>query len=131
MTISKQTKLILLAIAFTLIVGAIVWSFTRGTTGALAKLCAQMETFGYKLIPDDLFIAFDSDDTTIETVLSGKPNHEIVSLSKEKGFKADLTAPGGVTVILSKLDDGILTLYLLNGEIQLAFIETKDGVRGL
>ena len=51
----------------------------------------------------------------------------MAELSRASGFDADITKSGEVTILLANSKSGVITLYLVDGVIELAFIQTGEG----
>ena len=51
----------------------------------------------------------------------------MVSAAKQAGFAADMDRRGEVSILLYQCDKGVMTIYLIDGEIELCFIQTQSG----
>ncbi|HWR24199.1 MAG TPA: hypothetical protein VN366_12055, partial [Feifaniaceae bacterium] len=67
-------------------------------------------------------------------LLSGAELDAAISASKETGFPSDVNKTGDVTLIMANAGgDDVITLYLVNGEIELAFVQVtgSDAIKAL
>ena len=103
---------------------AAVWSlFLSG--GAGAALASKMNSYGYTLTADDLYPAGEWKNISIRTLLSGAQLDAAISASKQAGFPSDVEKTGDVTLLMANVGgDDVITLYLVDGEIELAFVQT-------
>ena len=51
----------------------------------------------------------------------------MVSAAKQAGFAADMDRRGEVSILLYQCEKGVMTIYLIDGEIELCFIQTQSG----
>lgn len=129
MRFDDKTRRVVFAVALCIIVLCTVWMLVRGTTSERNKVCGMLNEYGYSFYEDDLLIAFDSADTTIKEVLADNTEADMekaVSVSKQAGFRSDVEKRGGVTLMLAHDGTDVITLYLVDGEAELCFIETQD-----
>ncbi len=119
---ARRRKGFLLAAGALLLIAA-VWSlFLSG--GAGAALAAKMNSYGYTLTPDDFYPAGEWKNTNIRTLLSGAQLDAAISVSKQAGFPSDVEKTGDVTLLMANAGgDDVITLYLVDGEIELAFVQ--------
>ena len=129
---ARRRKGFLIAAGVLLLVAA-VWSlFLSG--GAGAALASKLNSYGYTLTADDLYPAGEWKDTSIKTLLSGAELGPAISASKQAGFPSDVDKTGTVTLVMANVGgDDVITIYLVNGEIELAFVQVTgtDAVKVL
>ena len=127
-SMNKKTRLTLLGIAAGLLLLAVLWLVFRSSASSLNAVAKQINSYGYGFIADDLVIAYDNADTSIADVLDGIDLEDAVQASREAGFPSDVQRTGGVTLMLAEDDfGGVVTIYLVDGEIELCFVQTTDG----
>ncbi len=122
--IGKRGKWILLIAAGALLVAAFLWNAHLSATSEGARLCRTVNEFGYALHPDDLYPAGVWNDTSIRALLPETELAEAVAASKSAGFPSDIDRAGQVTLVMANVgDDDVVTLYLVEGEIELGFVQ--------
>ena len=100
---------------------------------ALQAVARAVNGRGYAITSEDLYVYDSRTDTDIKSVLAsgaGITQSDIESmaeLSRASGFDADITKSGEVTILLANSKSGVITLYLVDGVIELAFIQTGEG----
>ena len=119
---ARRRRIFLIAAGALLLIAA-VWSlFLSG--GAGAALASKMNSYGYTLTPDDFYPAGEWKNTSIRTLLSGAQLDAAISVSKQAGFPSDVEKMGDVTLLMANAGgDDVITLYLVDGEIELAFVQ--------
>lgn len=122
----KKTRYIMLSVAAALVLLAVLWAVFRAPSGALYTVANKINSFGYSFVPDDLLIAYDNANISIAEVMEGVDLEKAVEASRESGFPSDVDKVGGVTLILANDEGNIVTVYLVDGEIELGFIQTAD-----
>ena len=127
-SMDKKTRLTLLCVAAGLLLLAVLWLVFRSPSSSLNIVANKINAYGYSFLPDDLLIAYDNANTSIADVLEGVDLEEAAQASREAGFPSDVNRIGGVTLMLAEDPDGdIITIYLVDGEIELCFAQTADG----
>lgn len=128
----KQKKRILLLTAMLLLVVALFWNFTLNKNGEGARLARKLNAeYGYALQATDIYPAADWQDTSIQALLPQDDLTEAVQVSRSAGLPSDIGRVGHVTLVLANAQaDVVITLYLLDGDIELGF-EQQTGVTGL
>lgn len=128
---ARRRRGFLIAAGVLLLVAA-VWSlFLSGGTGA--ALASTLNSYGYALIADDIYPAGEWKDTSIQALLSDAELTAAISASKQAGFPSDVTKTGTVTLVMANVENDVITLYLVDGEIELAFVQAagSDAVKPL
>lgn len=120
---------ITLAIAAALLVTAVLLSMDIARDDPLTDLANEINSYGYSLTAEDFYVLGGAEGQSIEQVLSteGTDLTPAVTASRAAGFPADTQTAGDVTALLAKTAQGVLTVYLLNGSIELCFLQTEDG----
>jgi len=123
----KKTRTILLIVAAALLAAAAFLYFTSDDS-ALQAVCEKVNAFGYDFAPDDWYAAGGQADTTIAALSGSEDLSEAVVASKAAGFPSDTQKHGEVVLLLGQLgNDDVVTVYIVNGEIELCFVQTLDG----
>ena len=129
---AKKRKYFLLAAGALLLIAA-VWSlFLSNGTGS--TLAAKLNTYGYSLTADDIYPAGEWKDTTIRALIGDTGLDAAIAASKQAGFPSNIDHTGTVTLIMANTaGDEVITVYLLGGEIELAFVQVagSDAVKAL
>ncbi len=127
----RHTRTMLTLIAVGIIIAAAVWSVIISQNDPLEAIAKELNTHGYSIYGDDLYILGGQKDTTIRELLAGGDDAEeidtIIDAAKEAGFEANVDKRGEVSILLYRLDSGVMTIYLIDGQIELCFIQTDDG----
>lgn len=127
----RHTRTMLTLIAVGIIIAAAVWSGIISQNDPLEAVAAELNAHGYSMRGDELYILGGKADSTIREVLSGSEDAAeaelIVSAAKQVGFAADIDRRGEVSILLYQCDKGVMTIYLIDGEIELCFIQTDGG----
>ncbi|MEN6472205.1 MAG: hypothetical protein ABFC62_12120 [Clostridiaceae bacterium] len=127
MVTDKKTRLIFLAVAAVLLAVAAVLYFTADNSG-LKELCGSVNAFGYDFVPDDWYAAGGEADSTILSLADGEDLSEVAAASLSAGFPSDVEKRGEVVLLLARTEnDDVVTAYVVNGEIELCFVQTLDG----
>ena len=131
-TMPKKTRYIMLGVAAGLLLLVVIWFIFRSSAYGLNEVAEKINSYGYSFLSDDLFVAYDNADTSIADVMEDVDLTSAVEASRMAGFSSDVYKRGGVTLILANSGDDIVTVYLVDGEIELCFIQTTNGnVRAL
>ena len=129
---ARRRRGFLIAAGALLLVAA-VWSlFLSG--GAGAALANTLNSYSYTLTADDLYPAGEWKNTNVKTLLSDAELTAAISVSKQAGFSSDVTKTGTVTLVMANVGgNDVITLYLVDGEIELAFVQVtgSDAVKAL
>ena len=132
--IGKRGRWILLIAAGVLLVAAFLWNARLNSTSEGARLCRIVNEFGYALHPDDLYPTGAWNDTSIRALLPETELSDAVAASKSAGFPSDIDRAGQVTLVMANVgNDDVVTLYLVDREIELGFVQVAgtQGVRAL
>lgn len=127
----RHTRTMLTLIAVGIIIAAAVWSIIISKNDPLEAVAAELNAHGYSLRGDDLYILGGRVDSTVREALEGSTDADglelIVSAAKQAGFAADIDRRGEVSILLYQCEKGVMTIYLIDGEIELCFIQTDGG----
>ncbi len=123
----EKTKNILMIIAAALLVSAIIMRFQISENDEMAIITNKLSEYGYYISDDSVYIAGDYPNTTISDLLSGIELSQAVNASLESGFPSNIDKRGDIVLILAatKAQD-VITLYMLNGEMELCFIQRPN-----
>ena len=126
---SARGRTVTLAVAAALLVIAVVLSVGIARNDPLADLADEINRFGYTLRAEDFYVLGGAEDQSIAQVLADEETGlaAVVAASVQAGFPADTQTAGDVTVLLAKTGKGVVTVYLLNGIVQLCFLQTENG----
>lgn len=126
--LTKRTRLILLIAAGALILMAAIWSLVLYNTGDGDRICRQINAFGYTFAPDDLYVAGTWENSSIRALLPEEELTSAIEASLRAGFPSDVDQVGAVALLLANpAADDAVTLFLVNNEIELAFVQTAGG----
>ena len=130
-TVKRHTRTMLTLIAVGIIIAAAVWSSIISKNDPLEAVAAELNAHGYSMRGDDLYILGGKADSTIREVLDGSIDAAeaelMVSAAEQAGFAADMDRRGEVSILLYQCEKGVMTIYLIDGEIELCFIQTQSG----
>lgn len=131
MVLGDKTRRIILISATAIIILCIVWYIVFGSNSEMSRIASFLRNYGYDIYEDELLIAYDNANTTIAEVLQSSNATEAdiqnaVNASKQKGFSSDIQRRGGVTLILANCEGDTVTLYLVDGEKELCFVQGAD-----
>ena len=124
---TKKTRTVLLAVAASLLFLVVLWIIFRSGGSSLKKVADEINKFGYNFTADDMLIAYDNSNASIAEVLDDVDLSEAVEASIKAGFPSDVNKIGGVTLILANDGNDIVTVYLVDGKIELCFVQTMGG----
>ena len=126
---SARGRTVTLAVAAALLVIAVVLSVGIARNDPLADLADEINRFGYTLRAEDFYMLGGAEDQSIAQVLADEETGlaAVVAASGQAGFPADTQTAGDVTVLLAKTGKGVVTIYLLDGSVQLCFLQTENG----
>lgn len=121
---SKRTRILLLALAGLLLIGALLLNASIQKNSRLAALARSLDAFGYAFAAEDLYVAHAGEAESIAALLVGIDLAEAAAASEAAGFPAILDRAGHVELVLAALAGGdVVTIFLLDGEIALAFVQ--------
>ena len=126
----NKTKRCVLAIAGALLLLALALHLSISGDDPVSDIVSTLRSYGYRVYDSDLYIAGDYRNTSIAALLPEKELEEARKASLKAGFPSDTERIGDVVLILSATREGeILTLYALDGELELCFIQYEDSKR--
>ncbi len=133
--IAKKYKKIVLCIAAGLLLLALVWQLLLNRGSESARLSGWLsQTYGYRFTAADLYAAQEWNDQSIRALLQEDDLPALIEASTQAGLRSDIDAVGTITLILAHAgNDEVVTLYLLDGEAELGFVQTtgRETVRAL
>ncbi len=127
---NKTSRYILIGTAIALLLAALTWRLVLNSTGELSKIRRVINDYGYSIGEDSIYPAGHIEDGSIAGMLAGEDidMRAAVNASKSAGFPSDINRQGEVTLILAAISDTeVITLFVINGEIELGFIQSLDG----
>ena len=120
----NKAKRVVLFIAALLVVCAIILQFSLGGANEREQILDALSRYGYQVSDDDLYIAGDYQNSTIAGLLPEAELENAVRASKSAGFPSDIHRRGDVVLVLVALQDQrVITLYFVNGEMELCFVQ--------
>jgi len=126
----KKAQRLVLALGLSLFIMAAIFRLMIARNDPAADIVSMLRSYGYSLRDSDLYIAGDYPNTSISDLLEHVDLKEAVALSKQAGFPSDIERVGDVVLILARSsEDEIITLYALDGEMELCFIQFEDSSR--
>ena len=118
-------------IAVGIIIAAAVWSIIISKNDPLEAIANELNAHGYSMRGDELYILGGKVNATIREVLAqgedAGAEELIAAAARQAGFAADIDRRGEITILLYQCDKGVMTIYLIDGEIELCFIQTQSG----
>lgn len=124
---TRGTKTALLVVAAALLAAAAVWSYIISLDDPLGDMAKEMNAFGYSLEAEDFYVLGGAENTTIAATVN-EDMSAAVEASMSAGFPSNIDRFGDITVLLAHLgDDRVLTVYLVDGETELCFVQNADG----
>lgn len=121
---NRTARRIMLAAAALLVCGAIALSFFINRDSELERLSAMLAGYGYSVGYDDIYPASAGDGESLAELTGVTREDEAYAVSEAGGFPCNIDTAGDAVVLLAAADDDrVITLMLLDGEVQLAFIQ--------
>ena len=124
--LNRKHTLILLIAAGVLLVGAMIWSFFLNKGSIASRVARELSQKGCSINAGDLYQHAYSRDTTVREMMGETDLSAAVAASKQAGFPSDIDKKGEVYCLLAETDKGVLTVFLVDEEIELAFIQLPD-----
>lgn len=129
--VNRHTRTVLTLIAVGIIIAGAVLSAVIDKQDPLNAVAAQLNEHGYSLDNNDIYILGGEADSTIRQMLMRDEADEdissVVEASIDSLFPSDIDKRGEITVLIAECDRGVVTVYLIDGEIELCFIQTEEG----
>lgn len=123
----ERTRGILLFIALLLLLVAAVLQWKLSQDDALGEITTRLGEFGYLVRSDEIFIEGDYPDTSIAALLPPGTAAEAVEASRRAGFPSRIDRRGDVVLLLARAGaEEVITLYMLDGEMELCFIQKPN-----
>ncbi len=111
-------------IAAVLLAAGLLWNAALERNSESGRLIKTLKSYGYSLTRDELHPIGTWEEQSISALLSEVKLNKAVEASKAAGFSSDIERKGTVSLIMADAGGGsVLTLYLVNGEIELAFVQ--------
>ena len=120
----KRKKAGTYIIAAVLLAAGLLWNAALERNSESGRLMKTLKSYGYSLTRDELHPIGTWEEQSISALLSEVKLNKAVEASKAAGFSSDIERKGTVSLIMADAGGGsVLTLYLVNGEIELAFVQ--------
>ena len=117
----------MLGAAGALLIAALVWSVLLGSNGFTARVERQLASHGVSVRAADLEQHSFKKQTSIRALLDGQDVSEAVEASLAAGFPSDIESTGDVICLIAPSQKGVLTVYVVDDAVELAFIQTEEG----
>jgi|GEM_PF-221921 hypothetical protein len=124
--LNRKHTLVLMIAAGVLLVGAMIWSFFLNKGSIASRVARELSSKGCGVRAGEIYQHGYKKDTTIREMMDGKELSPAVEASEKAGFPSDIDRRGEVYCLLAELDSGVLTVFLVDEEIELAFIQLPD-----
>ena len=127
MSMTKRTRIVLFTLAIMLLCVAAALNYRTENLGPRAEICNRLAEYGYSLTFEDIYVTGESKNVTIRELLEDVDLSDAVSASEQAGFPSRIDLAGDVVVLLAALDsERVITVYVLDGEMELCFIQTLN-----
>lgn len=125
---AAKAKLAALIVAAAIFAGAAIWYIVVAIGSPSSSICAQLNRCGYNFVSDDLFPLGSYADTSIREIMGGDDLSIPIAASRSAGFGADVDRLGDITVVLVDMgdDEHVLSAFVVDGSVELAFIQSID-----
>ncbi len=124
---NKTAQNVLLLLALCLLVGAVALKLHIANNNPFNEIIAMLDTFGYTVREEELYVEGEYKQTTIQAVLHDVDLAQAAAVSRKAGFPSRIDETGDVVLILlATRKEEIITLYYLNGQPELCFVQTAD-----
>ncbi len=124
--LNRKHTLILLIAAGVLLVGAMIWSFFLNKGSIASRVARELSEKGCSVRAGELYQHEYRRDTSIREMMGETDLSPAVEASVKAGFPSDIDKKGEVYCLLAELENGVLTVFLVDEEIELAFIQIPD-----
>ena len=120
----KRSKAGSYIIAAVLLAVGLLWNAALERNSESGRLIKTLKSYGYSLTRDELHPIGTWEEQSISALLSEVKLNKAVEASKAAGFSSDIERKGTISLIMADAGGGsVLTLYLVNGDIELAFVQ--------
>lgn len=125
--IEPKTARTLLVIAAALLIIALVWRFVLEKNSFSGSIVRSLAQHGCNIEADELYKHNFAKNTSIRALVGDTDMTHAADVSRECGFDAEIDKIGDVYVLLANLgDEQVLTVYVVDETIQLAFIQIPN-----
>lgn len=124
--LNRKHTLILLIAAGVLLVGAMIWSFFLNKGSIASRVARELSEKGCSVRAGELYQHEYRRDTSIREMMGETDLSPAVEASVKAGFPSDIDKKGEVYCLLAELENGVLTVFLVDERIELAFIQLPD-----
>ena len=120
----KRKKAGTYIIAVVLLAAGLLWNAALERNSESGRLIKTLKSYGYSLTRDELHPIGTWEEQSISVLLSEVKLNKAVEASKAAGFSSDIERKGTISLIMADAGGGrVLTLYLVDGDIELAFVQ--------
>ncbi len=120
----KRKKVYTFIAALALIAVALLWNAALERNSESGKLIKMLKSHGYSLTQDELHPIGSWEGQSISALLSDVKLSNAVAASLDAGFSSNIERKGNVALIMAEAGGGgVITLYLVDGDIELAFVQ--------
>lgn len=123
---TSSTRTALLTCALVLIVIAVVLRIIVAADSLSGRIVKELKAHGCTVNADELSQQDYKKQASISSVMEGIDMTDALAASLECGFPSDMLREGELYLLLASLDDEhILTVFVIDEEVELAFIQIK------
>lgn len=126
--VKRRSTIIAVAAIVVLLAVAGVLLYNIENSSPLNKLSDELYKHGYYFHYSDFYPAEEYKNTTLRSLLAPIGGEaEAVEASRHAGFPSDIDKVGNIVLMLANIDDdSVVTIFLIDGEIELCFIQTIE-----
>lgn len=124
---TARSRKIIFLIAGALLLVAFVWHVLLAQNGIAPRIARQINAYGYNLHADDIYSAADWENATIRELLPDDDLTGAVEASTKVNLPSNIDRRGQVTLILAQAGADTLSVFYVDGELELAFMQ-RGGV---
>ena len=124
--INKKRTLVLLIAAGVLLIGAVVWRVVLEANGLTSRIVRELAAHGCSVDGAELTQHAYGKDSSIREMMGDKDISAAEAASRTAGFPSDIDKKGEVYCLLAQLDSGVLTVFVVDEKVELAFIQLPD-----
>ena len=121
----KTAQNALLLVALCLLMGAVLLKLYIDRNNPFDQIIAMLDAYGYTVREDELYVEGEYRQTTIQALFKDVELAQAVEASEAGGFPSRIDRKGDVVLLLlaTRAED-IITLYYLDGQPELCFVQT-------
>lgn len=124
---NKKAQNLLLLTALGLLVCAALLKAYIAKNNPYDDIISLLASYGYTAREEDIFVEGRHEGTTIQALLQNVDLSPAVEASRSNGFPSRIDKTGDVVLLLlATKDEEIVTLYYLDGEPELCFVQAAS-----